>query len=193
MSKLKKWLNVREGFVKGIIGLERPKGLLLVGVQGCGKSLAAKALQVPGLFLYFIWMLDRSLRSILGNPKQIYGVLLALRKPCLRVCYGSMNLKAFSMSSDDGGTSHRMLGNLLTWMAENEAPVFIVATANEIDRLPPELLRKGRLDEIFFVDLPRDEVRRDLFTYHLKRRNQSSKASNLQNSFRQVKDSLGRN
>ena len=87
--------------------------------------------------------------------------------------------KAFSMSSDDGGTSHRMLGSLLTWMAENEAPVFIVATANEIDRLPPELLRKGRLDEIFFVDLPRDEVRRDLFTYHLKRRNQSSESFEL--------------
>ena len=78
--------------------------------------------------------------------------------------------KGISTDNTDGGTSRRVLGTLLTWMAERQSAVFIVATANDIQSLPPELLRKGRLDEIFFVDLPKGEVRKEIFAIHLKKR-----------------------
>jgi len=87
--------------------------------------------------------------------------------------------KGISVADNDGGTSARILGTLLTWMAENKASVFIVATANDIESLPPELIRKGRLDEIFFVDLPDDETRKLIFSIHLKKREQDMSSFNL--------------
>jgi SpoVK/Ycf46/Vps4 family AAA+-type ATPase len=87
--------------------------------------------------------------------------------------------KGIAVGDNDGGTSRRVLGTLLTWMAENRSKVFMVATANDIERLPPELIRKGRLDEIFFVDLPSCEVRKDIFCIHLNKRGQQTNAFDL--------------
>ena len=87
--------------------------------------------------------------------------------------------KALSQGTNDGGTSQRILGTLLTWMAENDRPVFIVATANQIEGLPPELLRKGRVDEIFFVDLPTDDIRRQIFELHLTKRRLTAESFDL--------------
>ncbi len=172
LNTLKDWLSLRrQAFVEGIDGLERPKGLLLVGVQGCGKSLAAKTIagawEIPllhldmgSLYTKFFGESEQNLRNALKTAQAM--------APC--VLWIDELEKAVATGSDDGGTSKRMLGSLLTWMAENTTPVFIVATANDIHQLPAELLRKGRLDEIFFVDLPDELERSDIFRLHLTRR-----------------------
>jgi SpoVK/Ycf46/Vps4 family AAA+-type ATPase len=174
MEELKKWLLQRQTAFAGDAGnhrLDRPKGILLLGVQGCGKSLAAKA--VPGIWgvpllrldfgqLYnkYIGETERNLRQALHTAE--------VMAPC--VLWIDELEKGIASGDEDEGTSRRMLGTLLTWMAENTHPVFIVATANQIDILPPELIRKGRLDEIFFVDLPGDAIRTQIFHIHLARR-----------------------
>ena len=151
--------------------LDPPKGVLLLGVQGCGKSLAAKAIaggfSVPLVRLDFGTLYnkyqgetEKNLREALASTE-----LLA---PC--VLWIDEIEKGLAGGGDDGGVSRRVLGYLLTWMAERKARVFTVATANAVQDLPPELLRKGRFDEIFFVDLPRESVRAEIFALHLKRR-----------------------
>ena len=172
LKSLKRWLSLRkEVFIHGADGLKPPKGVLLVGVQGCGKSLAAKAiagaweipllhLDVGSLYTKFFGESEQNLRNALKTAQAM--------SPC--VLWIDELEKAVAGGSDDGGTSRRMLGTLLTWMAENTAPVFIAATANQIEGLPPEIVRKGRLDEIFFVDLPDEKEREHIFNLHLKRR-----------------------
>jgi hypothetical protein len=151
--------------------LDPPKGVLLLGVQGCGKSLAAKAIAggfgVPLVRLDFGTLYnkyqgetEKNLREALASTE-----LLA---PC--VLWIDEIEKGLAGGGDDGGVSRRVLGYLLTWMAERRAKVFVVATANAVDELPAELLRKGRFDEIFFVDLPKESVRNEIFAMHLKRR-----------------------
>jgi hypothetical protein len=151
--------------------LDPPKGVLLLGVQGCGKSLASKAIAggfgVPLVRLDFGTLYnkyqgetEKNLREALASTE-----LLA---PC--VLWIDEIEKGLAGGGDDGGVSRRVLGYLLTWMAERKAKVFVVATANTVDELPAELLRKGRFDEIFFVDLPQASVRADIFTMHLTRR-----------------------
>ena len=151
--------------------LDPPKGVLLLGVQGCGKSLAAKAIAggfgVPLVRLDFGTLYnkyqgetEKNLREALASTE-----LLA---PC--VLWIDEIEKGLAGGGDDGGVSRRVLGYLLTWMAERRAKVFTVATANAVQELPAELLRKGRFDEIFFVDLPTDAVRREIFALHLNRR-----------------------
>ena len=151
--------------------LDPPKGVLLLGVQGCGKSLAAKAIAggfgVPLVRLDFGTLYnkyqgetERNLREALASTE-----LLA---PC--VLWIDEIEKGLAGGGDDGGVSRRVLGYLLTWMAERKAKVFVVATANAVHELPAELLRKGRFDEIFFVDLPRASVRAEIFALHLARR-----------------------
>ena len=151
--------------------LDPPKGVLLLGVQGCGKSLAAKAIAggfgVPLVRLDFGTLYnkyqgetEKNLREALGSTE-----LLA---PC--VLWIDEIEKGLAGGGDDGGVSRRVLGYLLTWMAERKAKVFVVATANAVDELPAELLRKGRFDEIFFVDLPQASVRSEIFAMHLARR-----------------------
>lgn len=176
MKALKRWLDQRRAaFVNAIDGLDPPKGLLLAGVQGAGKSLAARAVagawRVPLLrldfgALYSKWSgeTERNLRDALKHAERM--------APC--VLWIDEIEKGVSTESgeSDGGVSRRILGSLLTWMAEREGRVFVVATANAIDALPPELMRKGRIDEIFFVDLPGPEARRDAFRIHLARRRQ---------------------
>ncbi|MDO3383804.1 AAA family ATPase [Gilvimarinus sp. SDUM040014] len=172
LANLKRWLtNRREAFVQENSTLDRPKGILLLGVQGGGKSLAAKAvagmwglallrLDMAALYNKYIGETERNLREALQ--------LADAMSPC--VLWMDEIEKAMSQDGADNGTAQRLLGTLLTWMAERPSRVFIVATSNDISRLPPELIRKGRLDEIFFVDLPDAAVRQDIFAIHLRKR-----------------------
>jgi SpoVK/Ycf46/Vps4 family AAA+-type ATPase len=173
MRKLKRWLQQRENIFHGLIdghALDKPRGVLLLGVQGCGKSLAAKAIagvwQVPLLRFDFGALYDKYIGESERNLRESLRTAEVMA-PC--VMWIDEIEKGVSGGNDDG-TSKRILGSLLTWLAENREHVFIVATANNIDDLPPELIRKGRLDEIFFVDLPKQDVRKQIFAIHLAKR-----------------------
>lgn len=174
LRALKRWLELRRPVFLGgadAPALEPPRGMLLVGVQGAGKSLAAKAVAglfgVPLLRLDFGMLYNKFFGESEKNLRQALSTA-ALMAPC--VLWIDEIEKGIATDSHDGGTSRRILGTLLTWMAERDAPVFLVATANAIDALPPELVRKGRFDEIFFVDLPVTDVREAIFGIHLRRR-----------------------
>jgi len=175
MSKLKSWLSQRRPAFQGGAdlpkGFDRPKGVLLLGVQGCGKSLAAKAIAgiwgIPLLRLDFGQLYNKYIGETERNMRQALQTAEVMA-PC--VLWIDELEKGISTGSEDDGTSKRLLGTMLTWMAENEQAVFIVATANQIDALPPELVRKGRLDEIFFVDLPKEAVRKQIFQIHFDKR-----------------------
>lgn len=174
LPRLKQWLEQRKPAFHGELkngSLEPPKGVLLLGVQGGGKSMAAKATaamySVPLLRLDFASLYnkyhgetERNLRESLKTAESM--------APC--VLWIDEIEKGISSSDTDGGTSQRVLGTLLTWMAEKKSQVFIVATANDIERLPAELIRKGRFDEIFFIDLPDVTVRQEIFAIHLHKR-----------------------
>ena len=172
MRKLKSWLERRRAGFDGATGLDVPKGVLLLGVQGCGKSIAARATAgvfgVPLLRLDFgalhnkyIGETERNLREALATAE--------VMEPC--VLWIDEIEKGLSSGDGDAGTSKRVLGSFLTWLAEKKARVFVVATANDITALPPELIRKGRFDEIFFVDLPQAEARADILRLHTTKRN----------------------
>lgn len=174
LSALKKWLTKRKAIFLGekeVHGIQKPKGVLLLGVQGSGKSLAAKAVagtwHVPLLRLDFGTLYNKYYGETERKTRAALKMAEAMA-PC--VLWIDEIEKGLSTDSSDGGTSRRVLGTLLTWMAERESAAFVVATANDIQSLPPELLRKGRLDEIFFVDLPDLDVRKTIFTIHLKKR-----------------------
>ncbi|MGY0560557.1 AAA family ATPase [Luteimonas sp. A277] len=173
--RLKRWIEQRRRVFTEAdppAGLDPPKGMLLLGVQGCGKSLLAKAvaggfgvplvrLDFGTLYAKYHGESESNLRTALASAEQL--------APC--VLWIDEIEKAISSGGEgDGGVSRRVLGYLLTWMAERKSPVFIVATANQVRDLPPELLRKGRFDEIFFVDLPTPDVRAEAFSLHLARR-----------------------
>ncbi len=172
LRNLRRWILQRKPAFDGSApGLDPPKGVLLLGVQGCGKSLAARAaagvLGVPLVrldfgALYSKWHgeSEKNLRESLTSAQ-----LLA---PC--VLWLDEIEKALSAGDGDSGTSRRVLGAFLTWLAEQRARVFIVATANDITALPPELVRKGRFDEIFFVDLPTPAARAEIFGIHCRKR-----------------------
>jgi len=173
LSKLKDWLATRRtAFVKndGAPQLDPPKGILLIGVQGCGKSLAAKAtagifgapllrLDFATLYNKYHGETERNLRESLSTAD--------VMAPC--VLWIDEIEKGFSVSSDDPSSS-RVFGAFLTWLAEKQTPVFVVATANDVVALPPELLRRGRFDDLFFVDLPTQREREEILAIHLLRR-----------------------
>lgn len=171
LQNFKRWLGQRQtAFLAGSRS-DMPRGVMLVGVQGGGKSMAAKAvaglwglpllrLDFACLYNKFFGETERNLREALKLAEQM--------APC--VLWMDELEKGLATGEMDGGVSQRVLGTLLTWMAEREAPVFMVATANAVDRLPPELLRKGRFDELFFVDLPDVSTRAEIFGIHLARR-----------------------
>jgi hypothetical protein len=177
MSRLKKWLTDRRDVFSPeakAFGIVPPKGVLMLGVQGAGKSLCAKAIatgwQQPllrldpsTLYASFIGESERNLREALRQTEMMAPVILWIDE--IEKAFASA-----ASHSADGGLSQRMFGTLLTWLQEHEAPVFVVATANDIEALPPELLRKGRFDEIFFVDLPTREVRKEILAIHLQKR-----------------------
>ncbi len=174
LENLKRWLSKRRRVFQTDSNPHRlppPKGIMLLGVQGCGKSMAAKVvagawdvplvrLDLGAIYNKFYGESERNIRESLQTAEAL--------APC--VLWLDEVEKGLGTSLDDGGTSKRVLGTLLTWMAERQGRVFIVATANDIQSLPPELVRKGRLDEIFFVDLPDPSVRRAIFSIHLRKR-----------------------
>jgi AAA+ superfamily predicted ATPase len=179
LDQLKQWLDRRgRAFGAGArdYGLDAPKGVLLLGVQGCGKSLLAKAVAATWQFPLLRFDMGKVFAGIVGqsegNIRTALQVAQALA-PCVLWIDEIEKGLAGMGSSDrtDGGTTARVVGTLLTWMQEKRDPVFVVATANRIDMLPPELLRKGRFDEIFFVDLPTSEVREDILSIHLRKKN----------------------
>ncbi|MEN9250960.1 MAG: AAA family ATPase [Thermostichales cyanobacterium BF4_bins_65] len=179
LQELKRWLNQRsEAFSERArqYGLPQPKGLLILGVPGCGKSLIAKtAAHLWGLPLLrldlgrvydgsTVGRSEANLRSALKTAESISPAILFIDE--LDKAFGG----AAGSADSDGGTSSRIFGSFLTWMQEKKSPVFVMATANRIERLPGEFLRKGRFDEIFFVDLPTIEERVEIFRIHLQKR-----------------------
>ncbi len=177
-DRLKSWLRIhRAGFGAKAkeLGLPAPRGLLLVGVQGCGKSLAAKTiarswglplarLDPARLFDKFVGETEKNLRRALETAEEQAPIVLWIDEI----------EKAFAGGSGDAdaGLGRRLLGSFLTWLQDHREPAFVVATANDLDSLPPELLRKGRFNEIFFIDLPTPEERREIFEIHLRLRHQ---------------------
>lgn len=177
MARLKDWLKKRKTVFRGddsASHLDPPKGIVLLGVQGCGKSLAAKATAgifgVPLLRLDFGAIYDKyhgETERKLRESLQTADVM----SPC--VLWIDEIEKGIAGRGGETGTTQRVLGSFLTWMAERKSRVFVVATANDIEGLPPELVRKGRFDEIFFVDLPDARTRELILDIHLRRRDQN--------------------
>jgi AAA+ superfamily predicted ATPase len=177
LDLLKAWLRVRGkafGPRARAFGLEAPKGVLLLGAPGCGKSLTAKAIgQSWGLPLLRL-DLGRIFSGLVGsseeNMRKALKVAEGVAPAVLWVDEMEKGLAGGTSGASDGGTASRVFGTLLTWMQEKTATVFVVATANRVDLLPPELLRRGRFDEIFFVDLPSASSRAGILSIHLTKR-----------------------
>jgi len=175
LDNFKTWLKLRaRAFSQDAVkyGLPYPKGMLLVGVQGTGKSIAAKIIahewKLPLLRLDF----GRLFASLIGQSEQRVRKMIEIAEalsPC--VLWVDEIDKAFAgaQSSGDSGTTSRVLATFITWLSEKTTPVFVVATANNIEYIPSEILRKGRFDEMFFLSLPTREEREDIFTVHLKK------------------------
>ena len=182
-DRLKAWLDrSRIGFTDEAkeLGLSAPSGILLVGVQGCGKSLAAKfiardwglpllKLDAGRLYDKFMGESEKNLRRAISLAESMAPAVLWIDEI----------EKSFGSGDMDGGASQRIFATLLTWLQEKKESVFVVATANDVFRLPPELMRKGRLDEIFFVDLPDGQERGTIFHIHLERRRQDPRAFDM--------------
>jgi ATPase family associated with various cellular activities (AAA) len=186
-ANLRCWLDrARVGFSREAaeLGLEPPKGVLLVGVQGCGKSLAAKTiarewrlpllkLDAGRLFDKYIGETERNFRKAIDVAESCAPAVLWIDEVEKAIAPGG------GAGESDGGLSRRLFGSFLTWLQEKTAPVFVVATANDLSQLPPELLRKGRFDEIFFVDLPQPDEREQILRIHLGLRRQDPQAFDL--------------
>ena len=183
LDNLKKWLDLREKtFGQEAIdyGLPAPKGVILLGLPGTGKSLTAKSLaarwhlplirlDVGSLFGSLVGQSEERTRKALATAESISPAILWIDEI----------EKAFSFGGGDNGTSQRVFATILTWMQEKKKPCFVIATANNISALPPELQRKGRFDEIFFIDLPNEQERKEIFEVHLKKHNYKPKDFDL--------------
>jgi AAA+ superfamily predicted ATPase len=197
LAILKEWLRKRVRAFSDearAFGLPEPKGILLVGVQGCGKSLVAKSvanswrlpllrLDVGQLFSSLVGSSEENLRNAIRVAESIAPVVLwvdEIEKGFSGV--GSSNIS-------DAGTTARVFGSFITWLQEKKAPVFVIATANIVSQLPPELVRKGRFDEIFFVDLPNAAERADIWKIHLLKRNRDASQFDL-NTLAMASDGL---
>lgn len=180
LDQLKEWFNQRGGaFTEEAaeFGLQPPKGVMLLGIPGCGKSLTAKAAAALWRFPLIRFDLGKVFGGIVGESER--NIREALRvaeavSPCILWIDEIEKGLSGSQSSGqtDGGVTSRVFGTFLTWMQEKTAPVFVLATSNNIAQLPPEMLRKGRFDEIFFCDLPSEKIRRDIFKIHLSTHNE---------------------
>lgn len=187
LENMKAWLKKKAKVIKNInkaaeFGVENPKGVLIAGVPGCGKSLNAKAaaamFEVPLLRMDMGRLMGKYVGESEGNLRKAITLAEAIA-PC--VLWIDELEKAFAgIGKGQGGSevTTRLFGNFLTWMQEKESPVFVMATANNITDLPPELMRKGRFDEIFFVDLPNKEERKKILEIHIKKR-RSNDFSNI--------------
>ena len=180
LENLKKWLIRRNNSWSEKAkqyNLPAPKGVLITGIPGCGKSLTAKAMSaIWGLPLLKLDM-GKIFGGIVGSSEENMRKAIATAEAIApSILWVDEIEKGFSglKSGGDSGTSARVFGTFLTWMQEKTAPVFVIATANDISSLPPELLRKGRFDEIFFVDLPTAKEREKIFSVHLKKRMKNS-------------------
>lgn len=178
LDNLKRWLKRKAKVIKNIqdaekFGVDMPKGVLIAGVPGCGKSLSAKAVaslfEVPIIRLDMGKLMGKYLGESEANLRKAIGLAEAI-SPC--VLWVDELEKAFAGIGSDGGheVTTRLFGSFLTWMQEKTSTAFVVATANDITKLPPELLRKGRFDEIFYVGLPKAEERKTIFEIHISKR-----------------------
>lgn len=186
LDRLKEWLLKREdafGKEAKEYGLPMPKGILMLGIPGCGKSLTAKAFasawQMPLLRLDMGKVFAGLVGASEENMRRAFQMAEAVSPSILWMDEIEKGLSGTQSSgSTDGGTSARVFGSFIAWMQEKQNPVFVIATANDVSQLPPELLRKGRFDEIFFVDLPTPEERETIFEIHLKKRKRDPKLFN---------------
>jgi AAA+ superfamily predicted ATPase len=195
LGVLKSWLRLRErAFSQEAedYGLPSPKGIALIGIPGTGKSLTAK--MIGGLWRLPLLRLDVGalFGSLVGESEERARQALRLAEtvaPC--VLWIDEMEKALATGGNDGGTSTRVFGTILTWMQEKTSPCFVVATANDISKLPPELLRKGRFDEIFFLDLPTVEERKEIFSVHLIKRQRLTSDYDLDSLAKQAEGYVG--
>jgi len=176
LRRLKHWLRKRQTAFEDPrrakeYGLSPPKGLLLIGVQGCGKSLCAKAvaaewnlplirLDPSNLYNRYVGETEKNLRRAIKLAEQMAPVVLWIDEI----------EKSLSQEDAEGGPAQRIFGTFLAWLQDKKENVFVIATANDISKLPPELMRNGRFDEIFFVDLPKEEARKRILEIHLEKR-----------------------
>ena len=178
LENLKQWLVKRSSVFTeraAAFGLPSPRGVLLLGVQGCGKSLCAKAISSLWKLPLLRFDVGRMFGSLVGSSEEnIRRAIQTAESVAPAILWVDEIDKAFAGAAgsggSDGGTAARVFGTFLTWLSDKTAPVFVVTTANDISNLPPELLRKGRLDEIFFVDLPTESERKTVFAIHLEKR-----------------------
>lgn len=187
LDNLKQWLNQRSKLFSAQVNnskLPSPKGIMLVGVAGCGKSLVAKTigqmwsipilkLDMGTIYNSLVGESEKNMRQLLKTAEAVAPCVLWMDE--IEKGLGGAN------GSNDSGVSQRVFGQFLTWMSEHKAPVFVVATANDITSLPPELSRKGRFDEVFFVDLPTQSERIDILSLHLKRHDVTLDVQELEN------------
>jgi SpoVK/Ycf46/Vps4 family AAA+-type ATPase len=187
LEQLKKWLSKRgKAFSTKArdFGLPEPRGILLLGIPGCGKSLTAKAissmwqlpllkLDVGKVFSSLVGSSEENVRRAIATAESIAPSILWLDE--MEKGFSGLS----SSGQTDGGTTARVFGTFLTWLQEKKSPVFVVATCNNVKELPPELLRKGRFDEIFFVDLPSKQERKDILKIHLEKRHRKADDFNL--------------
>ncbi|HZU42308.1 MAG TPA: AAA family ATPase, partial [Terriglobales bacterium] len=183
LENLKTWLRQRRGAWEPAardFGLEPPRGVIILGVQGCGKSLCACAVagewklpllkfQTAAVFDKFLGETEKRIQKLFQVAEQLAPAILWIDE--LEKVFAGTGTEA---AGSDAGTSSRMLGAFLSWMQDRKTPVFIAATSNDVTALPPELIRKGRFDELFFVDLPNGAERQAIFTIQLTRRKRNA-------------------
>jgi AAA+ superfamily predicted ATPase len=187
LDQLKQWLAKRAlAFTDraAAFGLPAPRGVLLLGMQGCGKSLCAKAVASMWRLPLLRFDVGRMFGSLVGSSEEnVRRAIQTAESVAPAILWIDEIDKAFAGTvggaSNDAGTASRVFGTLLTWLSEKTAPVFVIATANDVSCLPPEMLRKGRLDEIFYVDLPTERERQEIFRIHLEKRGRDSKTFDL--------------
>jgi len=197
LEELKKWLSVRRSaFTKEAeaYNLPQPKGVGLIGIPGTGKSLTAKYIAGEWGLPLIRFDIGAVFGSLVGQSEENMRKALKLAEsiaPC--ILWIDEIEKAFPKDAlgGDAGTSTRVLANFLTWLQEHKDPVFVVATANDVQKLPPELLRKGRFDEVFFLDLPSEIERKEIFNVHLKRVKRDPTKYNLDKFVTNSKDFVG--
>ena len=199
LEQLKDWLSKRgKAFSPAAreFGLPEPRGILLLGIPGCGKSLTAKAissmwqlpllkLDVGKVFSSLVGSSEENVRRAIATAESIAPSILWLDE--MEKGFSGLS----SSGQTDGGTTARVFGTFLTWLQEKKSPVFVVATCNNVKELPPELLRKGRFDEIFFVDLPSKEERKDIFRIHLEKRHRAPNGFDLEKLAESTKEFAG--
>jgi ATP-dependent 26S proteasome regulatory subunit len=185
LVNLKDWLRQRKRFFSQEaedFGLDPPKGLLITGISGCGKSMCVQAISTYWGMPMLRLDMNRIYSAVAGTPERTLELAIRTAEavsPCV-MWIDEIETALVGTHGDSGGSiSTRIFSSFLTWMQEKRHMVFVAATANEIDKLPPELLRKGRFDQIFFVDLPTEQERIEIFTVHLTKRNKDPQGFDL--------------